>query len=199
MPSSLPPYNYRSPSHLLPVTSSHLKSKYSLDTTLPLCYNLYIIIQPPTKEPLILLKQLKSNHHEIARLSFSGLKPQEIAVRLEMNAQSVYAIQRDPLYQAFISGLNAKANNNIINVRQRLAELNGDALDTLEHLLTEDKISPSVQLGAVNSVLDRTGYKAPEVINHNHTHLTMDDITALAKRAKAIDNTIDITSEVEAL
>lgn len=33
------------------------------------------------------------------------------------------------------------------------------AIDKLKSLISEDKISPSVKLGAINSLLDRTGYQ----------------------------------------
>ena len=33
------------------------------------------------------------------------------------------------------------------------------AVDKLKSLISEDKISPSVKLGAINSLLDRTGYQ----------------------------------------
>ena len=33
------------------------------------------------------------------------------------------------------------------------------AVDKLQSLITDDKVSPSVKLGAINSILDRTGYQ----------------------------------------
>ena len=43
--------------------------------------------------------------------------------------------------------------------RQRLAEMVDPALNELEELLTMRKESPAVVLGAVNTILDRAGYK----------------------------------------
>jgi len=45
-----------------------------------------------------------------------------------------------------------------------LEELVGPALIRLKHLVEDDSTPAAVQLGAVRDILDRTGYKAPALI-----------------------------------
>lgn len=137
-----------------------------------------------------MLKELKTQHREIARLTMEGVKPTEIATRLKMAATSVYSILRDPLCKSYIAGLNDKADLKVIDVRERLAEMNTAALDGLAKIISNkegDNIPAQTLLSAINSVLDRNGYKAPEQHNHAHAVLTMDDILKIRERSEAVD------------
>lgn len=133
-----------------------------------------------------MLKELKVQHREIARLRFNGVKPSEIASKLSMNIQSVYNILRDPLCKSFLAGLSDKADESTINVRRTLAEMNPLALNALKGLLdpTSTKVPASVVLGASKDVLDRNGYGAPEKHEHVHNHFTTKDLDELRQRAK---------------
>jgi len=132
-----------------------------------------------------MLKELKLNHKEIARLSFEGFKPSEIATRTNNKISTVYAILRDSLCKSYMAGLSDRADKAVINVRERLAEMNISALDTINHMLQKSNIDTTpaaVRLGAANSVLDRNGYKAPEKHEHLHGHFTAEDLQALRER-----------------
>ena len=136
------------------------------------------------------LNELKTHHKEIARLSFVGYKPFEIAEQTGTKLQSVYNALRDPLCKSFIAGLSDKADKEVLTTRQRLASLESPALDAIEDLLDKDSAAPaSVILNAAKDVLDRNGYKMPEQVNHAVMHMTMDDIVTLRKRAQMIDST----------
>lgn len=131
-----------------------------------------------------MLKELKTQHREIARLRFEGLSPQEISVRMEMKLQTVYNILRDPMCKSYIDGLQDKADVATLDVRKELVKLNTHALATLKTLLTEGNIPANVQLGAAKDVLDRTGYKPIEQHQHLHGHFTAEDIQKLKERAQ---------------
>jgi len=137
-----------------------------------------------------MLKELKLHHREIARLSFEGYKPAEIATRTSSKLVTVYAILRDALCKSYMNGLADRADNSVIDVREKMAEMNLASLDTLAHILSKDNIEitpASVRLGAANSVLDRNGYKAPEKHEHMHGHFTAEDLMNLQKRNKEVD------------
>lgn len=56
--------------------------------------------------------------------------------------------------------LKNKLNNEIDEAtRQMLGGTVPLAVEKLRALMTDDKVSPAVRLGAINSVLDRTGYQ----------------------------------------
>jgi len=136
------------------------------------------------------LKQLKTRHREIARLSFQGFSPQEIAERTDMKVTSIYAILKNSLCQAYLDGLNDKADKQVINVRQELFDMSPMATEAMKGILDPESAAPySVIANVAKDVLDRTGYKPPEKHLHAVGHFTADDIHQLYERA----NTIDVT------
>lgn len=130
-----------------------------------------------------MLKDLKSNHREIARLTHQGIKPTEIAERIGMDVGTVYLIRRDPLFKQALAKLDDEADEEIIDVRKKLAEMSIKAVDKLDNLI--DSHDDKVSLKASTDVLDRAGYKPPEVTKnyHAHAHFTSDDIEELKSRA----------------
>lgn len=138
------------------------------------------------------LKQLKTHHREIARLSFQGFSPQEIAERVDMKTTSVYAILKNSLCQAYINGLNDRADKQVINTRQELFDMSPLATRAMKEILREDSEAPySVVANVAKDVLDRNGYKAPEKHEHIHGHFTSDDLQRLRARAKEVNSVID--------
>ena len=137
-----------------------------------------------------MLKELKTQHREIARLRFEGVKPTEIAKRLQMAATSVYAILRDPICKSYLAGLHDRADTQVIDVRKSLAEMQMSALGIYKKVL-ENKSSDNIKIAELikvaDQVLDRTGYKAPEQHNHAHAILTADDILKLKERADDVN------------
>lgn len=116
------------------------------------------------------LDALKTKHRQIARLSFEGLKPADIASRSGVGLATVYKILRDPICKGYISGLSDQVDKTSLSVRERLMNLNQSALDTFEYILSSDSKAPyTVQATVGKDVLDRTGFKAPDKIDINHT------------------------------
>lgn len=129
-----------------------------------------------------MLKELRTKHREVARLSFQGFSPQEIAERTDITAGTVYKILKDPMCKSFISGLMDQADRDVINTRKELIKLEPLAIDVYRDILKKDSNAPaSVQLNAAKDVFDRNGYKVPEQHNHLVTHMTTEDILKLAK------------------
>ena len=117
-----------------------------------------------------MLAELKTKHREIARLSFEGHKPAVISKQTGVGLGTVYKILRDPICKGYIGGLADSADKSTLNVRERLMSLNANALDCFEDILDKDSKAPySVQAAIAKDVLDRTGNKAPDKIDINHT------------------------------
>ncbi len=117
-----------------------------------------------------MLAELKTKHREIARLSFEGLKPVLIAKQTGVGLATVYKILRDPICKGYIGGLADSADKSTLNVRERLMKLNANALECFEDILSKDSKAPySVQATVGKDVLDRTGNKAPDKLDINHT------------------------------
>ena len=117
-----------------------------------------------------MLNDIKTKHREVARLSFEGMKPALISTQTGIGVATVYKILRDPICQAYIGGLGDKVDDKTLSVRERLMNLNSKALDCIEDILDADSKAPySVQAQSARDVLDRTGNKAPDKIDINHT------------------------------
>jgi hypothetical protein len=144
-----------------------------------------------------MLKELKAKHREVARLALIGEKPNSIAEQLDMPVQTVYQIQRDPLYKSHLANLSDSVDTEAIRVRKELAMLSLPAVRALRDLITFEDMPPAVILGAAKDILDRNGYAAPKTVNMNHTVLTGDDLARLRERAISAGATIEAEYECE--
>ena len=123
-----------------------------------------------------MLKELRTQHRTIIQMVFSGYKNNDIAERLEMSACTVSQIIRSPLGQAYLEGLQDKAQEATLDVRKKLVSMNKDALTVLDRIMNPAEKAPhSVQLTAAKDVLDRTGYKAPDKLHVDMTMQTKTD------------------------
>lgn len=135
-----------------------------------------------------MLKELRTQHRNIIQMSFSGFSNNEICEKLGMSPSSVSQIIRSPLGQAYLNGLNDKAQSDTLDVRKKLISLNKGALGAIERILDPKQKAPhSVQLNAAKDVLDRNGYKPPDKINI--------DMTLSAKTDAEIDAEIAAMEE----
>lgn len=123
-----------------------------------------------------MLKELRNQHRTIIQMVFAGFKNNDIAERLEMSPTTVSQIIRSPLGQAYLEGLQDKAQEATLDVRKKLVSLNSSALTVLERIMNPAEKAPhSVQLTAAKDVLDRTGYKAPDRLHVDMTMQTKTD------------------------
>jgi predicted transcriptional regulator len=132
-----------------------------------------------------MLKELKAQHQEIARLRFEGIRPTEIAKRLDMSYQTIHSILADPLCKAYINGLSDRVSNAVVDVRRELASMNASALNTLKDILDPNEevgIPASVKLAAAKDVLDRNGHKPVERSVTIDMHFTTEDIEEMRQR-----------------
>ncbi|MCK4830082.1 hypothetical protein KA005_80935, partial [bacterium] len=123
-----------------------------------------------------MLKELRNQHRTIIQMVFSGYKNKEIAERLEMSDCTVSQIVRSPLGQAYLEGLQDKAQEATLDVRKKLVSMNKSALTVLERIMNPAEKAPhSTQLSAAKDVLDRTGYKAADRLHVDMTMQTKTD------------------------
>ncbi len=143
-----------------------------------------------------MLKELATQHREIARLRFEGRSPVEISTLTGVAIGTVRGILADPLCKSAIQKLHDSADVNSIDVRKRLVQMNNKALNTLEECMDQD-ISMAVKLSASKDVLDRNGYVPHIKVDHTHLHLTPDELEGIKARAsKCIDIAEDPTEDM---
>lgn len=131
-----------------------------------------------------MLDELKAQHREVARLKFEGFPPTEIATQTGLALSTVRGILCDPLCKAHIDQLNDKADSSVVDVRKKLAEMNVDALNVIEEILTYAEAPYTVRLKAAHDVLDRNGYATQQRVNHAHLHLSTDELSQIKARAR---------------
>ena len=140
-----------------------------------------------------MLKELRNQHRTIIQMVFSGYKNKEIAERLEMSDCTVSQIVRSPLGQAYLEGLQDKAQEATLDVRKKLVSMNKSALTVLERIMNPAEKAPhSTQLSAAKDVLDRTGYKAADRLHVDMTMQTKTD-QEIDAEINAMQQSIDKT------
>jgi predicted transcriptional regulator len=123
-----------------------------------------------------MLKELRTQHRTIIQMAFNGYRNKDIAERMEMSDCTVSQIIRSPLGQAYLKGMQDKAQEATLDVRKKLITLNANALSVLERVMNPAEKAPhSVQLTAAKDVLDRSGYKAPDRLHVDMTLQTKTD------------------------
>lgn len=108
------------------------------------------------------LSSLKTRHREIARLMLLGKTNNEISEMVGITAARISQIKSDPMFVGYLASLEEQCDRQVIDVRQRLADISHKALDVVEGLLADDK--SSIKLAAAKDILDRAGYKPIEKV-----------------------------------
>lgn len=144
-----------------------------------------------------MLKELRTQHRSIIQMSFSGFKNNEIAEKLEMTQSTVSQILRSPLGQAYLNGLQDKAQEDTLDVRKKLVSLNKGALDTFTRILDPTQKAPfNVQFNTAKDILDRNGHKAPDKLNIDMTMVTKTD-QEIDAEIIALENSITRSKVIE--
>lgn len=135
-----------------------------------------------------MLKDLQTQHREVARLSFAGRSPVEISSQTGKSLGVVRNILNDPLCKAYMDRLNDAADIQIIDTRKRMILMNELSLDRIGEILApttdeKPKIPYSVILSAARDNLDRSGYQVVQRTQTLTMHLTKDDLAEMKKRA----------------
>lgn len=140
-----------------------------------------------------MLKELRTQHRNILHMHFNGFSNNEIAEKMEISHITVSQVIRSPLGQAYIHGLQDRAQEATLDVRKQLISLNKNALATFTRLLDPaTKAPPSVQFNTAKDVLDRNGYKAPDKLNIDMTLQSKTDAEIEAEII-AMERAINIT------
>lgn len=124
-------------------------------------------------------QKLNARHREMIRLHALGYKGVQIANILGVTPQNVYDTLNTPLAQAFLQEIEEARNGSVQDVRERLQEISPLAVETVLDVMQNG--SESNRLKAADKVLDKTGQKPGETVNHNHVHLTKEDINNIKK------------------
>ena len=99
---------------------------------------------------------LRTKHKTIALLMISGMNYTEIAQQVGCTTATLHRLRQNPIFQAFVDGLEAKMTGDVLSIRQQIDALLPLAVEKLgEHLKSQDE---KVSLAASRDLLDRGGY-----------------------------------------
>jgi len=138
---------------------------------------------PKTWQPT----ELSPRHHEMKRLMLMGLSNKDIGKRLGCTPQLVCNVRNSKVMKEALAKLQDKADEDIINTKNRLEALEELATDVYESILTaspEEGVPWHTKAHVADKVLDRTGHSAPQQNLHLHGHFTADDLQDIKRRAK---------------
>jgi len=121
------------------------------------------------------LQRLKPHHFGMARMVAVGMTPGEIAVLTGFTPGQVSKIQGAPLFQAEVIRLRDDIDEGAVaNVQETLQGMAPRAAEVLDEDMNFMPLCPQdrkLRQTAAIDILNRTGYKVPERVEHAHAHL----------------------------
>lgn len=99
-------------------------------------------------------------HHMIARLVALGVKPVDIAQKMEMTPESVRMVTKSPLFRAVVREIEKGFDEKVVEARRRLFEAAPLAAQTKIDLL--GSVDPGVRQTASSDILKGTGVLKPD-------------------------------------
>lgn len=124
------------------------------------------------------IQVLKPHHTAMARMFAVGLQPGEVATLTGFTPSQISVIQGSPLFQAAVAkiqdmldeGAVAEVHDQLQGMAPRAAEVLDEDLNFMP-LCTADR---KLRQTAAIDILNRTGYKIPERVEHAHAHILKD-------------------------
>ena len=122
------------------------------------------ISELPTTQPVIKTIAV------VAALTAWGLQPGDIAELLGTDEARVTALLNDATYQAFMKMMvRSVLDSEQAEVRDGFVAVARKAQGKVLEMLEDDDIDPKVSLKAAQDILDRSGLRAADIVEHRHT------------------------------
>lgn len=105
------------------------------------------------------IKRLRDSHHAVAKSLAAGMKPAAVSAATGYSLSRISILQGDPAFQELLAHYASLREDAFIDVQQRLALLNVDAIEELRTRLEDEpeKIDVETLLDMVKVLSDRTG------------------------------------------
>ena len=147
------------------------------------------------------IKQLWQRNHEILRMALIGMKPKDIAERLDITTQTVSNTLNSELGRQKLSFLRQKRDETVIEISEEVSRLLPKAIKIYEDIMDGSVTSKLMKETADTLVMDIAGHRAPTKVQSEsaHLHMTPKDLEELKQRgiaaAKASGMVIDLVEE----
>ena len=142
------------------------------------------------KTPAQPLTHLWERHKEIVRRLVAGDRQKDIADDMKMTYSRMSIICNSPAFKTQLQRLSMGADNNALDIDDRITALSSDAMSLMEDALQDNimAIAPKDRLGIAKDVLDRAGHGATKKIAVQSTTLTKEDIDEMRSRQATVVN-----------
>ena len=107
------------------------------------------------------LRRLGALHREIMYRLLAGQRQCDIADELEIHPASVSRIANDPLFQQVLRKVEKDMRRRIGDVHGELADTAEVALESLQRMLGDERVSARVRFRIAKLVLDAAGLRNP--------------------------------------
>ena len=143
----------------------------------------------PGKEIAQPLTHLWERHKEIMRRLVAGDRQVDIARDMEMTQSRMSIICNSPAFKTQLERLSLGADNNALDVQDRVTALSSDAMSVLEDVLQNGENLPKkLQVEVAKDIMDRAGHGAVKKTATITATLGADDIAEMRKRSEKTIN-----------
>lgn len=137
----------------------------------------------PSENPVgtPLLKQIRSSHHELARLLAQGEKQVRISQITGFSQTRISILKADPSFQELMIYYEEMETQTFekarVDVAERLHSLGVDTLEVLHERVRDDpdSLDGKTLIGLAELTLDRIGHGKQSTVNNNVTHSVDED------------------------
>ena len=137
----------------------------------------------PGKEISQPLTHLWERHKEIMRRLVAGDRQVDIAREMQMTQSRMSIICNSPAFKTQLERLSMGADNNALDVQDRVTALSSDAMSVLEDVLQNGEGVPKkLQVDVARDIMDRAGHGAVKKTATITATLGADDIAEMHKR-----------------
>ena len=133
--------------------------------------------EPSPNAAAVPLKQIRAQHHTIARLLAQGLALEEISIQTGFSPSRISTLRDDPQFSellAYYTGIErAGYERHRADMHERLAELGFTSVEMLHEQLLDNperfETKPELLLSIITAVSDRTGHGKSSNVQHSHS------------------------------
>ena len=137
----------------------------------------------PGKEISQPLTHLWERHKEIMRRLVAGDRQVDIARDMQMTQSRMSIICNSPAFKTQLERLSLGADNNALDVQDRVTALSIDAMSVLEDVLQNGEGVPKkLQVDVARDIMDRAGHGAVKKTATITATLGADDIAEMRQR-----------------
>lgn len=137
----------------------------------------------PGKEISQPLTHLWERHKEILRRLVAGDRQVDIARDMQMTQSRMSIICNSPAFKTQLERLSLGADNNALDVQDRVTALSSDAMSVLEDVLQNGEgIPKKLQVDVARDIMDRAGHGAVKKTATITATLGADDIAEMRQR-----------------